>query len=130
MNNSNHKQPLYRIPAEGKIAGVCAGFAERFNLEVWLVRIVAFSALILTGVFSFVLLGYVVAWVLLEKKPQVGGQHRTEVKTKVWQAGESPRNAFRELNSRFRSIELRIRNLEQHVTSDSYNLSREINNLK
>ncbi|WP_298441949.1 envelope stress response membrane protein PspC [uncultured Ferrimonas sp.] len=130
MNTNNQKEPLYRIPSQGKVAGVCAGIAERFNLEVWLVRIVTLSAMILTGVFSFVLLGYVVAWVLLDKKPEAQPIHRAEVKTKVWQAGESPRNAFRDINSKFRSLELRIRNLERFVTSDAYHLGREIDNLK
>ncbi|QIZ75828.1 envelope stress response membrane protein PspC [Ferrimonas lipolytica] len=128
--NSNNTESLYRIPAKGKVAGVCAGVAERFNLEVWLVRIVAFSALILTGIFSFVLLGYIVAWVLLDKKPEQLQSHGAEVKTKIWQAGESPRVVFRDINSKFRSIELRIRNIERHVTSDAYALGREIDGLK
>ncbi|SHI08265.1 envelope stress response membrane protein PspC [Ferrimonas marina] len=126
----NNTIPLYRIPEQGKIAGVCAGLAERFSLEVWLVRIVMLSALILTGIFSFVLLLYVVAWVLLDKKPREEPLHRHDVKTKVWQAGESPRSAFREVNSRFRALELRLQQMERYVTSDSYNLRREIDNLK
>lgn len=129
MNNNDPKLTLYRIPSQGKVAGVCAGIAERFTLEVWLVRIIAVSALILTGVFSFVLLLYIVAWVLLDRKPEEPS-HRAAVKTKVWQAGESPRAAFRDINTKFRSIELRIRNLERHVTSHSYHLGREIDNLK
>ena len=34
---------LYRIPQSGKIAGVCAGIAEYFNFETWLVRVLAAS---------------------------------------------------------------------------------------
>ncbi|MBY5993794.1 envelope stress response membrane protein PspC [Ferrimonas balearica] len=124
------KKELYRIPEQGKVAGVCAGIAEHFNLEVWLVRIVVLSAIILTGVFSFALLLYIVAWVLLDKKPPMRMDHRSELKTKIWQAGESPRQAIREIGTRFRSLELRLRRLEQHVTSDSYSLKREIDNLK
>ncbi|MBY5922156.1 envelope stress response membrane protein PspC [Ferrimonas balearica] len=126
----NGKKELYRIPEQGKVAGVCAGVAEYFNLEVWLVRIVVLSAIILTGVFSFALLLYIVAWVLLDKKPAAQFGHRSELKTKVWQAGEAPRQALREISTRFRSLELRLRALEQHVTSDSYSLKREIDNLK
>ncbi|GAA4871985.1 envelope stress response membrane protein PspC [Ferrimonas pelagia] len=127
---NDQSPPLYRIPEQGKIAGVCAGLAERFSLEVWLVRIVALSALLLTGIFSFVLLMYVVGWVLLDKKPREEPMHRPDVKSKVWQAGESPRNAFRDVNSRFRSLELRLQQMERHVTSDAYSLRREIDNLK
>ncbi|MBY6186000.1 envelope stress response membrane protein PspC [Marinobacter hydrocarbonoclasticus] len=128
--STNGKKELYRIPEQGKVAGVCAGLAEYFNLEIWLVRIVVLSAIILTGVFSFALLLYIVAWVLLDKKPAAQSLHRSELKTKVWQAGDSPRQAIREISTRFRSLELRLRALEQHVTSDSYSLKREIDNLK
>ena len=38
MNNNKQIKQLYRIPEHGKIAGVCAGLAERFDIETWLVR--------------------------------------------------------------------------------------------
>ena len=58
---------LRRDPSKGKIAGVCAGIAEYFGMEIWLVRI-----LILTGFFllapPFFFVGYIAAWFILEKK--------------------------------------------------------------
>lgn len=131
MNNRNQDSTkLYRIPEQGKVAGVCAGLAERFQFEVWLVRIVVLSAMLLTGVFGLVMLMYIVAWVLLDKKPSTRHEHRPEVKTKIWQAGESASEAVRDINGRFRSLELRLRGLEKYVTSDAYALKREIDNLK
>ena len=35
------KKRLYKITAEKKVAGVCAGFAEFLNLDVTLVRVIA-----------------------------------------------------------------------------------------
>ncbi|WP_133152586.1 PspC domain-containing protein, partial [Vibrio sp. 10N.261.52.A1] len=35
---------LYRDPINGKLSGVCAGLANYFGLEVWLVRIMVISA--------------------------------------------------------------------------------------
>lgn len=48
---------LYRDPINGKLSGVCAGLANYFGLEVWLVRILVISAALLGGSF-LVLLAY------------------------------------------------------------------------
>ncbi|GAA5185867.1 envelope stress response membrane protein PspC [Ferrimonas gelatinilytica] len=131
MATSNQENKLYRIPEQGKVAGVCAGLAEHFGWEVWLVRIIALSAFLLTGwFFGVVFLLYVIGWVLLDKKPRELPLSRPELKTKVWQAGESPREAFRDVSSRFRSLDLRLQQMERYVTSDAYALRREIDNLK
>jgi phage shock protein PspC (stress-responsive transcriptional regulator) len=33
------KKTLYRIPKDGKIAGVCAGLADYFDMDVTLMRV-------------------------------------------------------------------------------------------
>ena len=124
---------FYRIPEQGKIAGVCAGLAERFNLEVWLVRIGVLSAFFLGGS-GFVFLMYIAAWFMLDKKPlvrpNIGGlEHSVSVKSKVWQQGQPPREAFREVKSQFRQIELRLRKVEGFVTSKEFDLARQIDRL-
>ncbi|MBO6226596.1 MAG: PspC domain-containing protein, partial [Shewanella sp.] len=48
MRGSNGRT-LYRIPQSGKIAGVCAGIAEYFAIETWLVRVLAVSIFLLGG---------------------------------------------------------------------------------
>ena len=40
---------LYRIPSEGKIAGVAAGVAEYFDIDVTLMRLLFVAAVLLTG---------------------------------------------------------------------------------
>ncbi|HAH03777.1 MAG TPA: envelope stress response membrane protein PspC, partial [Vibrio sp.] len=59
---------LYRDPINGKLSGVCAGLANYFGLEVWLVRILVISAALLGGSF-LVLLAYVALTFMLEKQP-------------------------------------------------------------
>lgn len=54
---------LYRIEAEKKIAGVCAGLAEYFQLDVTLTRAI-FVVLALTGGVGIVLYG--VLWLIIE----------------------------------------------------------------
>lgn len=57
---------LYRDPANGKLGGVCAGLAEYFDMEIWLVRILVVSAFLLGGGF-FIIVAYVAAMLILEK---------------------------------------------------------------
>jgi phage shock protein C len=56
-------------PRQGrKIAGVCAGFAEYFDLDVTLVRLVWLIASIMTGIG---LLSYPIAWIVMPEEPQL-----------------------------------------------------------
>lgn len=57
---------LYRDEYHKKIAGVCAGLAEYFNVDVAIVRIVFVLALIFHG---GGLLIYIIFWIVLPKKP-------------------------------------------------------------
>ena len=57
---------LYRDPCKGKIAGVCAGLADYFGWETWLVRILVVSGVLL-GMGWFVVI-YIAAWFILDKK--------------------------------------------------------------
>jgi phage shock protein C len=153
---------LYRDPKNGKIAGVCAGIADYFKLEIWLVRILTVTAFFLmAGPFIFVT--YIAAWFILDKKPEGhfsanskddsaakstssatsnagfswkapgnGTKHdegKIEVKSRVWQAGEPPRQAFFDIQERFQTAELKLRKLEGYVTSNQFQINREISRL-
>ena len=61
-----------------------------------------------------------------------GGQVKSpkvEVKTKVWQAGEPPKQAFHDIRNRFEKAEVRLRKMETYVTSREYQLNKEISRL-
>lgn len=155
---------LYRIKSEGKIAGVCAGIADYFGIETWLVRILTVTAfLLLAG--PFILVAYVAMWFILdEKKPGSAsndfshkgfvnkegaglgargnsytgkgfknsaedGSHKVEVKSKVWQSGVPPRQAFIDIKQRYTSVENKLRMLESYVTSKEFQLNRELSRL-
>ncbi|MEL4379346.1 envelope stress response membrane protein PspC [Shewanella algae] len=124
------KRTLYRIPQQRKIAGVCAGVAEYFNLEPWLVRVVAASIFLLGGS-GIVVIIYLLLWMILDVKPWTAKDTHRDigVKKKVWQAGEPAKQALRDVSNRFQSLEHRLRALEQHVTSEQFELKRQINNL-
>lgn len=50
-----------------KIAGVCLGFAEYFDLDVTLIRLVWLLGLIFG--LPFFLIGYIVAWIVMPDEP-------------------------------------------------------------
>ncbi|HEY9000326.1 MAG TPA: PspC domain-containing protein [Mucilaginibacter sp.] len=57
---------LYRDEYHKKIAGVCAGLAEYFNIDVAIVRVIFVLALIFHGGGGLI---YIIFWIVLPKKP-------------------------------------------------------------
>ncbi|WP_298769368.1 envelope stress response membrane protein PspC [uncultured Shewanella sp.] len=131
MKDTNGKT-LYRIPTSGKIAGVCAGVADYFNVEVWLVRVVTASMFLLGG-YGIVFIIYALLWMILDIKPltaQTEFEHQDiEIKNKVWRPGEPAQTVLKEVNLQFKSLESRLQRMERHVTSDNFDLKNQINNL-
>ncbi|PKH99260.1 envelope stress response membrane protein PspC [Shewanella sp. 11B5] len=123
---------LYRNPKSGKVAGVCSGIADYFNFETWLVRVIAVSIFLLGGT-GIVFVVYIALWMILDIKPQNldNKEHHKdiEIKKKIWQAGEPAKQALFDVNRQFNGLELRLRRLEEHVTSDNFDLKRQINSL-
>ena len=53
--------------AERKIAGVCAGFAEYFDLDVTVVRVVWLIVALFGG---GGILAYIIAWIVMPEEPE------------------------------------------------------------
>ena len=60
-----HKK-LMRSRTDEKIAGVCGGFAEYFDIDTTLVRLIWLAALFLGG---WGLIAYIVAWIVMPLEP-------------------------------------------------------------
>jgi phage shock protein C len=60
------RKRLLRPRMDRKIAGVCAGCAEYFDLDVTLVRLVWLFVALMTGVG---LLAYPIAWIVMPEEP-------------------------------------------------------------
>src|SRR5215207_3277103 len=57
---------LYRNTSDGKLAGVCAGLAQYFNVDVTLIRVL-FVLLAVLGGSGLVL--YLAMWIIVPKQP-------------------------------------------------------------
>lgn len=124
---------LYRDPVNGKISGVCAGIANYFGAEVWLIRILVISAALLGGSF-LVLLAYIAMSLMLEKQPanyeqSLKARQDHKLKSKPWQQGQSPELLLNTLEKDFDVIESKVRNMEAYVTSDAFKVDREFSKL-
>ncbi|HGS5371796.1 TPA: envelope stress response membrane protein PspC [Vibrio cholerae] len=128
-----NKRELYRDPYNCKIAGVCAGLANYFGLEVWLVRILAITAALLGGTF-LVLVAYVVMALMLEKLPKqyregIRSQQEHTLKSKPWAQGQAPKQLLHTLDHDLSQVESRIRGVEAYVTSEAFKVNREFRKL-
>lgn len=124
---------LYRDPINGKLSGVCAGLANYFGLEVWLVRIMFISAALLGGSF-LVILAYLAMTFMIEKQPrhyvdELKSKQEHTLKQKPWEQGQTPEFLLNTLESDFEKIERDVRNIEAYVTSDTFKVNREFKNM-
>ena len=67
------KRRLVRRPAEGKVAGVCAGLADYFKTDVALVRAAWVVLSIWPGAIVLGVVAYVAAWVLMPRAEVADG---------------------------------------------------------
>jgi phage shock protein C len=106
---------LYRDPAHGKIAGVCAGLGAYFGVRVGGVRI----ALIILSIFGFfvpVLVAYIVLAVLLHPKPD--HLFKDSDDEAFWRSvNRRPADTVSGLARRFRALDDRLARMEHRVTS-------------
>jgi len=138
---------LYRDPANQKIGGVCAGLARYFGLQAWGVRLGALTGLLfLPGIFFP---AYWIAYFIMDKPVSSDGEPSTRrgrrsrsgrANSKSDQGSRGagvggpaeqhqPFVAGRDLrytNADLTEAELRLRRLESFITSDQYELHREL----
>jgi phage shock protein C len=144
---------LRRDVRAGKVGGVCAGIADYFGVELWLVRIFAIIALIFAPPPTFI--AYCAAWFILDPKinnvysngklyesqedilkdnpkPTKSSDadlQQMKIKQAVWQAGETPKQALADIKYQFTKIQQRVVVMETYVTSPKFTIEREINRL-
>ena len=61
------RKKLMRLRSDRKIAGVCSGFAEYFDLDVTVVRVVWLIVAFFGG---GGILAYIIAWIVIPEEPE------------------------------------------------------------
>lgn len=125
---------LYRDGKNGKIFGVCAGVANYYGIESWVVRCVAVTGLIFLNWVVFV--AYLVAALVMDTEPAAARlrerdrpPRRERDRTRQPEKEDvvvSPSQRLRHVHADLDQVELRLRRIETHVTSDQYELQREL----
>lgn len=126
-----------RYPSEGYVAGVCSGIAHYLDWNVRLIRALAVLTLIFGGGFP-ILLVYAVLWYVMEPDSgRLPPPDRERASPYSDRYGDAPRSSrytgtppsASELRERFTRLEQRLNNMEECVTSNDYELRRELRKL-
>lgn len=126
---------LFRDPDNGRLAGVCAGLGNYFEVKPKFIRL----ALILGSVFGLfapIVIGYILLTWLMPVAPRTVGDDRWGF------TGGSPRgpasrpgaNSFSwervgQLRQRFSDLDRRLADMEARVTSDEFRLRQQFRDL-
>ncbi len=125
--SSPNPHKLWRNPASGKVFGVCAGMADYFGLEPFVVRAVAVVGLIIFSV--PMLVGYFLLALILPARPP--SLYRSPSEEEFWRAVTTrPDVTMSAVRHRFRDLEKRLRSLETHVSTSEFEVSRAIRDLE
>ena len=117
---------LYRDRERGKLLGVCAGLADYFGVDVFLVRL----GVALGGIFFTmpVVGAYLLAALVLKNKPARIYASREE--EDFWRTvATKPDVTIAGLKHKFREMERRLGGMETYVSSKEFELDRAINDL-
>jgi phage shock protein C len=117
---------FYRDTKNARIAGVCAGIADYFSWDLNMVRGLTIVSAIM---FTLVTVGlYIFAAMVLPIKPL--DLYDDDKEEKYWRRyRKSPRETLSTTKYRFRKLERKLSKLEAYVTSNRYQLDRDLQDL-
>jgi len=136
-SNKPRSRKLYRSPrrgGEGKLFGVCAGVANLYGLEPFIVRLALIALFFFTQ--GVALIAYVVAAIIMDAEPEAEAAARRngEAVAQPRTARETTPKArsvdthaatLADVHAGFAALEQRLRRLEHFVTSRHFDLHRE-----
>ena len=101
---------LYRIPARGKVKGVCAGIADYLDIPVRLVRVIVVLSMVF-GLFMLTLIAYFLLAFVLDEKPQSAEEN-----------APTAHMLLDQLEAELRGGEPGVRDIERYVTSETFSV--------
>ena len=127
-----HKK-LRRNKIDGVFGGVCAGIGDYIGLDPIITRILFVALVIFTG---FPLIIYFLLWVFIPKDNRAPYRREYREARKARKAareqGARPvrTESFRDVKSKYRSLETRMQDLERSITSKEWQLRRQFRDLE
>lgn len=122
---------LYRNTRDGKIGGVCAGLADHFGIDHWVMRIIFIAAFMFTGGVIFWI--YVICWIVLSsanpkkvEKSYEYDEHEHRYRQKnVFRYQAPTGERIKTARDRLDEINRRVQAMEEYVTSRKFKLDEE-----
>jgi len=140
---------LYRNTRDGKIAGICAGLADHWDVAHWVVRLAWVAAFLFTG--TLALWVYLGAWMLMAPRPvqrtadggyrefadyeevevemEYDERHHDYRPRKVFRYSDSSSVRLQRARERLDAALHRVQDMESYVTSRQYELNKEFSRL-
>ena len=128
MSQPPSRTRFYRNKRAGKVNGICAGIADYTGLDVTLVRIGMVTAFFLSSG-AMLPIYFIAGWIADDQPREIAADDKDE--RKFWQGVRaSPGQSARDIRGRMRSIDRRLAEIEQYVTTENRSLTREIEELR
>ena len=129
------RRKLRRNKIDGILGGVCSGFGDYYGIDHIIMRIFFIISVLLLGLPLFI---YFVLWLCIpkDKRAPYHREYYEARRAKKTAVEISPNAApartasFNDVKSKFRSLELRLQDLERSLTSKEWRLRRDFRDLE
>ena len=125
---SARRTKFYLDKRNSKFLGVCSGIADYTGVDATWIRVGVVVGT-LCGAGFLIVAYFVLAW-LAEAKPYALYDDDADTKAFWQKARVAPQRTIRDVNSSFRDIDRRLRDIEAYVTSSNRRLASEIDGLR
>lgn len=127
---SEPNKKLRRNKIDGMLGGVCAGIGDYVGIDAGIIRVLFVLLVLFTGLPVIV---YILLWIFIPSDARA--PYRREYREAQKAREESPENpvrtaSFRDVKSKFRSLETRMQDLERSITSKEWKLNRDFRDLE
>jgi phage shock protein C len=138
FRNVDYRKRLYKSRRNKKIAGVCGGLADYFEISSFWIRL-AFILALFVFLGPFAVFAYIVAAIVMDKEPESAarsyGAYRSQGRAQEQYRNEQYRDApldkrdIRDCSDKFANLEKKLRRLEATITSKKFKLHSELNRI-
>lgn len=126
---------LYRNSEEGKVAGVCAGIGDHFEVDHWVIRLIFIGACLF--LFPIPVFIYILLWIILaprrdeyfEEYVEYDEEHKRYRPRNIFRYGDDVSTRLARANDRLKDALQRVEAMETYVTSKRYDFDREFSKI-